>query len=133
MYACCGATDYYLETGDPVYWKTLNALWEDLVATKCMLLAEWEHVDGRGFRRCLRIAQCACLRGELRRYRQHDVELAHAGRVWRSTVSDVMECALYNGINSGMSLDGKTYCYRNPLAFDPTGDSETGTWFRADP
>src|SRR6202011_834269 len=30
MYACCGATDYYLETGDPAYFKTLNALWEDL-------------------------------------------------------------------------------------------------------
>ena len=32
MYACCGATDYYLETGDPAYWKTLKALWEDLTA-----------------------------------------------------------------------------------------------------
>ena len=30
MYACCGATDYYLETGDQAYWKTLNALWDDL-------------------------------------------------------------------------------------------------------
>src|SRR5438477_2622702 len=30
MYACCGATDYYMETGDPTYWKTLNHLWEDL-------------------------------------------------------------------------------------------------------
>src|ERR1035441_9393278 len=30
MYACCGATDYYLETGDPAYWRTLNALWNDL-------------------------------------------------------------------------------------------------------
>ena len=37
--------------------------------------------------------------------------------------TDVMERALYNGINSGMSLDGTTYCYRNPLAFDPSGDS----------
>jgi DUF1680 family protein len=26
MYACCGATDYYLETGDPAYWKTLTTL-----------------------------------------------------------------------------------------------------------
>ncbi len=33
--------------------------------------------------------------------------------------TDVIERALYNGINSGMSLDGTTYCYRNPLAFDP--------------
>jgi hypothetical protein len=32
MYACCGATDYYLETGDPAYWKTLNVLWNDLTA-----------------------------------------------------------------------------------------------------
>lgn len=30
MYACCGATDYYLETGDQSYWKTLNTLWQDL-------------------------------------------------------------------------------------------------------
>jgi DUF1680 family protein len=37
--------------------------------------------------------------------------------------TDVIERALYNGINSGMSLDGKTYCYRNPLSFDPSGDS----------
>ena len=29
MYACCGATDYYLETGDPAYWrKTLNVFVE---------------------------------------------------------------------------------------------------------
>ncbi len=34
MYACCGATDYYLETGDETYWKTLNTLWEDLVSSK---------------------------------------------------------------------------------------------------
>ena len=33
--------------------------------------------------------------------------------------TDVIERALYNGINSGMSLDGTLYCYRNPLAFDP--------------
>src|SRR5882724_2927688 len=24
MYACCGAADYYLETGDSAYWKTLD-------------------------------------------------------------------------------------------------------------
>jgi DUF1680 family protein len=33
--------------------------------------------------------------------------------------TDIIERALYNGINSGMSLSGTTYCYRNPLAFDP--------------
>ena len=44
--------------------------------------------------------------------------------------TDVIERALYNGINSGMSLDGTTYCYRNPLAFDPsTGDKIRNPWY----
>ena len=44
--------------------------------------------------------------------------------------TDVMERALYNGINSGMSLDGKLYCYRNPLAFDPaSGDKIRNPWY----
>lgn len=34
MYACCGATDYYMETGDPSYWKTLNTLWSEMTGTK---------------------------------------------------------------------------------------------------
>jgi DUF1680 family protein len=44
--------------------------------------------------------------------------------------TDVIERALYNGINSGMSLDGVTYCYRNPLAFDPaSGDKIRNPWY----
>ncbi len=33
--------------------------------------------------------------------------------------SDVMELALYNGILSGMALDGKSFFYVNPLEVDP--------------
>ena len=37
---------------------------------------------------------------------------------------------MYNGINSGMSLDGTLYCYRNPLAFDPaTGENIRNPWY----
>jgi len=44
--------------------------------------------------------------------------------------ADVIERALYNGINSGMSLDGTTYCYRNPLAFDPSsGEHIRNAWY----
>jgi len=44
--------------------------------------------------------------------------------------ADVIERALYNGINSGMSLSGTLYCYRNPLAFDPgTGDVIRNEWY----
>src|SRR5215472_5238847 len=34
MYACCGATDYYMESGDEKYWQTLNTLWNDMTETK---------------------------------------------------------------------------------------------------
>jgi DUF1680 family protein len=30
--------------------------------------------------------------------------------------ADLLERALYNGVNSGLSLSGTLYCYRNPLA-----------------
>ena len=36
--------------------------------------------------------------------------------------ADVLEKALYNGINSGMSLSGTLYCYRNPL--ESRGDED---------
>ena len=81
MYACCGATDYYMETGDPAYWKTLNRLWKDMTTTKMYvtggvgLAVRW-----RSVRRSLRAAEFPRIRRELRRHRQHDVELAHAGR-----------------------------------------------------
>src|SRR6267154_1409701 len=34
MYACCGAADSYLETGDPAYRKTLDVLWKELVTSQ---------------------------------------------------------------------------------------------------
>ncbi len=41
--------------------------------------------------------------------------------------ADVMERALYNGVNSGMSLDGTLYCYRNPLA--SSGEKIRNPWY----
>jgi DUF1680 family protein len=40
---------------------------------------------------------------------------------------DVIERALYNGINSGMSLDGTLYCYRNPL--ESAGEKIRNEWY----
>jgi DUF1680 family protein len=39
----------------------------------------------------------------------------------------VMERALFNGINSGMSLSGNRYCYPNPLA--SAGDTIRNSWY----
>ena len=124
MYACCGATDYYLETGDPAYWKTLNALWEDLVAHQMYV------TGGVGARSTGEAFGDAYELPNARAYGESCAAIGNMMWNWRmlaasgeARFTDVIECALYNGINSGMSLDGKTYCYRNPLAFDPSGDS----------
>jgi uncharacterized protein len=44
--------------------------------------------------------------------------------------ADVLERALYNGVNSGMSLSGTLYCYRNPLA--SSGEKLRNPWYDTD-
>jgi uncharacterized protein len=131
MYACCGATDYYMETGDAEYWKTLNALWNDMTTTKMYVTGGvGSRSDGEAFGDAY----------ELPNFRAYGESCAAIGNMmwnWRllavtgdAKFTDVMERALYNGINSGMSLDGTLYCYRNPLAFDPsTGDKIRNPWY----
>jgi DUF1680 family protein len=124
MYACCGATDYYLETGDQAYWKTLNVLWNDLTAHQLYVnggVGARAAGEAFGDQYELPNAQaygesCAAIGNMMWNWRM----LAASGD---AKFTDVIERALYNGINSGMSLDGRTYCYRNPLAFDPAGES----------
>jgi DUF1680 family protein len=120
MYACCGATDYYLETGDPAYWKTLNALWDDLSKRQMYITGGvGARAQGEAFGEPYELPNaqaygesCAAIGNMMWNWRM----LAASGE---ARFTDVIERALYNGINSGMSLDGTTYCYRNPLAFDP--------------
>jgi DUF1680 family protein len=131
MYACCGATDYYMETGDDAYWKTLNTLWQDMVSTKMYVSGGvGSRSDGEAFGDAY----------ELPNFRAYGESCAAIGNMmwnWRmlsatgdGKFTDVIERALYNGINSGMSLDGTMYCYRNPLAFDPsTGDKIRNPWY----
>lgn len=131
MYACCGATDYYLETGDPTYWKTLNALWDDMTSTKMYVTGGvGSRSDGEAFGDAYELPNataygesCAAIGNFMWNWRM----LAATGD---AKFADVMERALYNGINSGMSLDGTTYCYRNPLAFDPAfGETIRNPWY----
>jgi uncharacterized protein len=131
MYACCGATDYYLETGDESYWKTLNTLWDDL-ANRQMYITGGVGARGQGeaFGDAYELPNaqaygesCAAIGNMMWNWRM----LAASGD---AKFTDVIERGLYNGINSGMSLDGTTYCYRNPLAFDPSsGEQIRKPWY----
>jgi len=131
MYACCGAADYYLETGDPAYWKTLNVLWKDLVTSQMYVTGGvGARSDGEAFGDAYELPNaraygesCAAIGNMMWNWRM----LAATGE---ARFADVLERALYNGINSGMSLDGTLYCYRNPLAFDPSGgDKIRNDWY----
>ncbi len=131
MYACCGATDYYLETGDQTYWKTLDTLWDDLVIDQMYVTGGvGARSSGEAFGDPFELPNftaygesCAAIGNMMWNWRM----LAATGE---AKYADVMERALYNGINSGMSLDGTLYCYRNPLGFDPAGgDQIRNPWY----
>ncbi len=131
MYACSGATDYYMETGDESYLKTLNVLWNDLVTAQMYVTGGvGARSQGEAFGDSY----------ELPNFTAYGESCAAIGNMmwnWRmltatgdAKYADVIERALYNGINSGMSLDGTLYCYRNPLAFDPSGgDQIRNPWY----
>jgi DUF1680 family protein len=131
MYACCGATDYYMEKGDEAYRKTLNVLWNDLVTSQMYVTGGvGARSQGEAFGDSYELPNftaygesCAAIGNMMWNWRM----LAATGE---ARYADVVERALYNGINSGMSLDGTLYCYRNPLAFDPSGgDKIRNPWY----
>ncbi len=128
MYASSGATDYYAETGDAAYWTTLDGLWKDLVNRKMYItggVGSREAGESIGLAYELPNAQaygesCAAIGNMMWNWRM----LAVTGE---ARFADVMERALYNGINSGMSLSGTLYCYRNPL--ESTGEKIRNEWY----
>jgi DUF1680 family protein len=128
MYASCGATDYYMETGDPAYWKTLSNLWQDMYRHKLYITGGvGSRAAGEAFGEPYELPNsqaytesCAAIANMMWNWRM----LAATGE---ARFMDVIERALYNGINSGMSLDGTLYCYRNPL--ESSGEKIRNPWY----
>jgi uncharacterized protein len=128
MYAASGATDYYLETGDEAYRETLERLWTDLTHSKMYV------TGGVGSRAA---GETFGEPYELPNSQAYGESCAAIGNMfwnWRMLMAtgegrfgDVIERALYNGINSGLSLDGTLYCYRNPL--ESSGEKIRNEWY----
>ena len=116
LYACCGAADYYLETGDRDVWQALMSLWDDLTKYKMYVTGgvgsrSWDEAIGnryefpneRGY-----AETCAAIGNVMWNWR-----LLNASGEARFT--DIMELALYDGVLSGVSIDGDEYFYWNAL------------------
>lgn len=122
-YACSGATDYYLETGDPAYATTLQTLWDDMTKRKQYI------TGGIGSRGAGEAFGDPYELPNQQAYTESCAAIATMFWNWRMMQAwpvgkymDNFEQALYNGANSGLSLDGRLYCYRNPLEL--TGNPE---------
>jgi uncharacterized protein len=123
VYACCGAADYAIESGDPGYLKALNLLWEDMTQRQMYItggIGATVHNEAFGGDYALPnkgsyCESCANIGVFQWAYRM----LALTGQ---ATYGDVLERTLYNSVNSGMSLDGLSFNYRNPLYYSPDTD-----------
>ena len=83
---------------------------------------------GEAFGRDYELPNMTRLQRDLRRHRQRLLEPppVPAPRATRKYI-DVMERTLYNGLLSGVSLDGKSFFYPNPL--ESTGQHQRSPWF----
>ncbi|MFL6354015.1 MAG: glycoside hydrolase family 127 protein [Bryobacteraceae bacterium] len=128
LYAASGATDYFAETGDPAYKRTLDLLWTDLTMRKMYITGGvGSRASNESFGDPYELPSadayaetCAAVANVMWNFRL----LALTGD---ARYADVLERTLYNGANSGMSLNGTLYCYRNPLASN--GEKLRNPWY----
>jgi len=128
MYLFTAMADLAGEIGDPSLLKTCETLWEDLTTKRMYItggIGPSRHNEG--FTRDYDLPNetayaetCAAIGLVFWNHRllQLDCESQYA---------DVMERALYNGILSGVALDGKTFFYENPL--ESLGNHHRQKWF----
>lgn len=128
LYLYAGATDLYMETGEPALIETLSALWQDVFGRKVYITGGLgARYEGEAFGQAYELPNlrayaetCAAIAGFMWNWRMLQAEP-------NARYADMMELALYNGILSGLSLDGTRYFYMNPL--ESRGGYERQAWF----
>ena len=132
-YLYAGVADLYAETGEAQLMKNLNAIWDDIVNHKiyimggCGALYDGVSPDGTTYNQpsIQQIHQAYGRQFQLPQEYAHNEICAQIGmmlfswRMYQTTGDgkyiDNIENELYNGILSGVSLDGKDYFYTEAL------------------
>ncbi len=127
-YFYAAATDLAAIEGNTEYTAALDRLWRNVVETQMYITggvggtaegeafgAEYQLPNETAYcETCAQIAQCLW---------NHRLFLLHGDGKYL----DVLERILYNGMLSGVSLDGKKFFYPNPLS--SSGQHERSPWF----
>ena len=127
-YLYSGMADVAGLTGDERYLKAIDAIWENAVGKKLYLTGGIGAMGageafGRNYQLPNLTAYCEACAAVANDYWNLRLFLLHGD----SRYIDVMERTLYNGLLSGVSLDGKRFFYPNPLESD--GRHERSPWF----
>ena len=127
-YMYSGIADIAALTGDMQYVEVIDRIWEDMVGKKIYLTGGvGARSSGEAFGDAYELPNltsycetCAAIGNVYTNYRMF---LLHG----ESKYYDVLERTLYNGVLSGISLDGGEFFYPNPLESD--GRHQRQDWF----
>ena len=131
LYMYSGMADMAAITGDKDYIKAIDTIWENIVSKRLYLTGNMGvqgYLEGFGEDYML---------PNLKAYNETCAAVANA--MWNHRMFllhgdakyvDVLERVLYNGVLSGVSLEGNRFFYRNPLASTGTGSGAVRQpWF----
>jgi uncharacterized protein len=127
-YMYSGIADVAALTGDREYIAAIDRIWENIVSKKLYITGGvGSRYDGEAFGENYELPNltsycetCAAIGNVYTAYRMF---LLHG----ESSYYDVLERTLYNGLISGVSLDGGAFFYPNPLESD--GRHQRQPWF----
>ena len=126
MYA--GMADVAALTGDTAYIHAIDRIWDNIVSKKLYITGgigatNQGEAFGKNYELPNMTAYCETCAAIGFTYVNHRLFLLHG----ESKYYDVLERTLYNGLISGVSLDGGTFYYPNPLASN--GQHKRQPWF----
>ncbi len=128
VYLNAGMADVYAETGEAALQQSLHRLWESMTTRRMYVSGglgsryegeafgkDYELPNGRAY-----AETCAAIGSVMWNWRMLLLE-------GDARYADLLEHTLYNAVLPGLSLDGQTYFYQNPLADD--GTHRRQPWF----
>ena len=127
-YMYSGMADVAALTGDSAYIRAIDKIWDNIVSKKYYITGgigatSKGEAFGQNYELPNMSAYCETCAAIGNVYLNHRLFLLHG----ESKYYDVLERTLYNGLISGVSLDGGAFFYPNPL--ESVGQHQRQPWF----